>query len=215
MSAADDAMPPRWAITHLRHVALGCSAFDECVDFYSVPWGLEPLGESDKQTAVLRGTGTEHHVLELHRAERDGIDHIGLGLADERAVDAAAHALSRSLGAVTPVSNPSTTQSGSSGTDGTTPLRYGRPTARLLSEPGPLDRPGGGYGFRLADPEGRVVELSACTEAVPEVPAGPMPAKRPPCASWGKLAKRLTSRLSEPIWRATTLGLCREGKTCR
>lgn len=32
---------------------------------------------------------------------------------------------------------------------------------RVLSEPAPLDRPGGGTGFRIADPDGRVVELSA------------------------------------------------------
>lgn len=31
----------------------------------------------------------------------------------------------------------------------------------LLSQPGKLDRPGGGYGFRFFDPNGHVVELSA------------------------------------------------------
>lgn len=43
----------------------------------------------------------------------------------------------------------------------------------LLAEPGPLDDAGGGYGLRLVDPEGRVVELSADTFAVAEMePAG-------------------------------------------
>jgi catechol 2,3-dioxygenase-like lactoylglutathione lyase family enzyme len=32
---------------------------------------------------------------------------------------------------------------------------------RFASEPGPLGTPGGGYGFRFFDPDGRVVELSA------------------------------------------------------
>jgi catechol 2,3-dioxygenase-like lactoylglutathione lyase family enzyme len=41
----------------------------------------------------------------------------------------------------------------------------------LLSEPGPLDQVGGGYGLRLIDPEGRLVELSAEMEAV--VPGDP------------------------------------------
>ena len=133
------------AITHLRRIALRCSAFDECVDFYTGPWGLHRLTDSDADTAVLRATGSEHHVLELHRADSNGIDHISLGVADVRAVDTAAEALSN--------------------------------TAQILSEPGPLDRPGGGYGFRLADPEGRVVELSATVEAVPPMPPAATPAK--------------------------------------
>jgi catechol 2,3-dioxygenase-like lactoylglutathione lyase family enzyme len=32
---------------------------------------------------------------------------------------------------------------------------------RLLAEPQRLDEPGGGYGFRFIDPEGRCIELSA------------------------------------------------------
>lgn len=37
----------------------------------------------------------------------------------------------------------------------------------VLREPGMLDHAGGGYGLRLVDPEGRIVELSADTHAVP------------------------------------------------
>ena len=135
-----------WAITHVRHIALNCSAFDECLDYYAGPWGLQRLGDSDHQQAVLRATGPEHHVLELHRADRNGIDHIALGLADDRAVDVAATGLA------------------------------GR-GVELVSEPAALHRPGGGYGFRIADPEGRIVELSACTDAVPAGPAEPTPVK--------------------------------------
>ena len=142
MSAAQ----PDWSVTHLRRIALGCSAFDECVDYYAGPWGLQRLGDSDDQMALLRATGSEHHVLELHRSDKNRIDHIGLGLADERAVDAAADGLA-SLGVT------------------------------VLDEPAELGRPGGGYGFRIADPEGRVVELSADTESLPAMPAGPTPAK--------------------------------------
>lgn len=32
---------------------------------------------------------------------------------------------------------------------------------KLVSEPGALDSPGGGYGFRIFDPDGRIVEVSA------------------------------------------------------
>ncbi|WP_428120183.1 VOC family protein [Candidatus Poriferisodalis sp.] len=137
---------PAWAVTHLRHIAVRCSAFDECVDYYAGPWGLQRLGDSDAHNAVLRATGAEHHVLELHRADRNGIDHISFGLADNRAVDAAASVLA------------------------------GRGVT-LLSEPAALDRPGEGYGFRIADPEGRVVELAACLEAVSALPADATPTK--------------------------------------
>ena len=161
------------AITHLRHIALRSAAFDECVDFYAGPWGLHRLADSDADAAVLRGTGSEHHVLELHRADSNGIDHISLGLADERAVDAAAEAIGRAMeiGAPAPAAAPAPTEAG------TRPERHAETRVRLLSEPGPLDRPGGGYGFRLADPEGRVVELSATVEAVPPMPPAAIPAK--------------------------------------
>ncbi len=140
------AKPASWAITHLRHISLRCAAFDESVDYYAGPWGLERLADSDDGTAVLRATGPEHHVLELHRADRNGIDHIGLGLADDRAVDAAAAGLAER-------------------------------NVRLLSEPAELDRAGGGYGFRIADPEGRVIELAARTEAIRPLDTGARPAK--------------------------------------
>jgi catechol 2,3-dioxygenase-like lactoylglutathione lyase family enzyme len=39
--------------------------------------------------------------------------------------------------------------------------RLGGEGVRLVQEPGPLDTPGGGYGFRFFDPDGRVVEVSA------------------------------------------------------
>ncbi len=135
-----------WAVTHVRHIALDCSAFDECLDYYAGPWGLERLSDSDEQQAVLRATGPEHHVLELHRSDSNRIDHLSLGLADDRAVDAAA-------------------------------IELGGVGITLLSEPAAIDRPGGGYGFRIADPEGRIVELSACTDAVPAGPAEPTPVK--------------------------------------
>ena len=135
-----------WAVTHLRHISLRCAAFDESVDYYSGPWGLQRLADSDDGTAVLRAAGPEHHVLELQRTDRNGIDHIGLGLADDRAVDAAAAGLAER-------------------------------NVALLSEPAELDRAGGGYGFRIADPEGRVVELAARTAAVRPLDTGARPVK--------------------------------------
>jgi catechol 2,3-dioxygenase-like lactoylglutathione lyase family enzyme len=39
--------------------------------------------------------------------------------------------------------------------------RLGRAGVRLVSEPGKVDLPGGGHGFRFFDPDGRVIEVSA------------------------------------------------------
>ncbi|MPY80027.1 MAG: oxidoreductase [Actinophytocola sp.] len=39
--------------------------------------------------------------------------------------------------------------------------RLGRDGVRLVSRPGPVDTPGGGYGFRFFDNEGRTVEIAA------------------------------------------------------
>lgn len=40
-------------------------------------------------------------------------------------------------------------------------VRLGRAGVQLIGEPRALDTPGGGYGFRFFDPDGRVVEVSA------------------------------------------------------
>jgi len=42
--------------------------------------------------------------------------------------------------------------------------QLGRDGVRLITEPGSLDTPGGGYGFRFFDNEGRTVEVSADVE---------------------------------------------------
>lgn len=123
-------------IRTLRHVALRTSAFEESVDFYSGPWGLEVVERTDS-TAYLRASGPEHHVLELHDAERNGLDHICFGVAAPADVDHCAEWV-RGEG------------------------------ARIVEEPGRIDRPGGGYGFRFTDFENRLLEVSANTYAVPE-----------------------------------------------
>ena len=70
----------------LRHVALCTTAFEESVDYYGGPFGLEPvLVGSD--VAYLRGSGSEHHVLELHRAASNGLHHLTLGVATVEDVD--------------------------------------------------------------------------------------------------------------------------------
>lgn len=128
----------------LRHIALRVQRFDEARAHYRDRWGLSELPETAPlaDLSALRGSGPEHHVLQLHRAEVNGIDHIAFAVARPSDVDAWADHLDR-VGAA------------------------------LLGPPGPLGGPGGGYGLRTQDPEGRVIELSAEVEAVAEVVPDP------------------------------------------
>lgn len=82
-------------------------------------------------SVYLRGTGPEHHILAIHPGSQTTVRGYRLGLADRAAVDQAAGDL------------------------------RSRPGTRLVAGPGPLDGPGGGYGLRISDPDGREIELSA------------------------------------------------------
>ena len=90
-------------------------------------------------TVYLRGSGSEHHLLAIAPGARPSIRLIGLGLTDPAAVDEMAARLSA------------------------------RPEIRLLSPPRELTGPGGGYAVRLADPDRRIVELSAAVSEVDPV----------------------------------------------
>lgn len=83
------------------------------------------------ESVYLRGTGPEHHILAIHPGSQTTVRGYRLGLADRAAVDQAAGEL------------------------------RSRPDTRLVAGPGPLDSPGGGYGLRISDPDGREIELSA------------------------------------------------------
>ncbi|MCX4658059.1 VOC family protein [Streptomyces uncialis] len=139
--AGSSADPPRPVarLRSLRAVSLHTPRATESAEFYSEVWGLTPVERGDG-AAWLRGTGQEHHILELHEAERNALGKIVFSVGDRREVDTAARRLAA---------------------HGTRPL----------SGPGVLDQPGGGYGLRFADPEGRLVELSCEVEAV--VPGDP------------------------------------------
>lgn len=90
-------------------------------------------------SVYLRGTGSEHHLLAISPGRRPAVRLVGFGLAGPAAVDQAAALLSRP------------------------------PEVRLLSQPRELTGPGGGYAVRLADPDGRVLELSAAVSPVDPV----------------------------------------------
>lgn len=85
----------------------------------------------DGESVYLRGTGPEHHILAIHPGSETTVRGYRLGLADRAAVDGAAGEL------------------------------RSRPGTHIVAGPGPLDSPGGGYGLRIVDPDGREIELSA------------------------------------------------------
>lgn len=118
----------------LRSVALRTPDAGLATEFYRSAWGLEEV-DNDKGVSWLRGTGEEHHILEVREAERNALGKIAFSVGSRREVDEAARRLT-ALG------------------------------IKLVSEPGHLDQAGAGYGIRFADPEKRLVEISAEVEAV-------------------------------------------------
>lgn len=125
----------------LRSVALRTPEASQAAEFYQHVWGLSQIDGGDG-TTWLRGSGQEHHILEVRQAEQNALGKIAFAVATPREVDEAAS-------------------------------RLAARNISLVTEPGPLDQAGGGYGLRFADPEGRLVELSAQVEAVaPRDPNG-------------------------------------------
>ena len=99
--------------------------------------------------AYLRGTGDEHHILAIHAGEQATMFRYTLGLGSALEVDAAADELA------------------------------GNPSVHLVRPPAPIAEPGGGYGFAIADPDGREIEMAAdvATAATPEYSATVLPRK--------------------------------------
>ncbi|GAA1205354.1 VOC family protein [Prauserella alba] len=129
-----EASEPVARLRALRSVTLCSPHADDAAEFYSEVWGLERV-ESDHGAAWLRGTGPEHHILGLRRADHNALGKIVFAVATPQEIDEAGRRLAN----------------------------LGVP---MLTEPGHLDQVGGGYGLRLIDPEGRLVELVAQLEAV-------------------------------------------------
>jgi catechol 2,3-dioxygenase-like lactoylglutathione lyase family enzyme len=118
----------------LRSVALRTPEAGKAAEFYQGVWGLERV-EADNGVSWLRGTGEEHHILEVREADSNAIGKIAFSVGSRREVDDAARRLAKA----------------------------GIP---LVQEPGALDQAGRGYGLRFADPENRLIEISAEVEAV-------------------------------------------------
>ena len=76
----------------LRSVELRTTAAGDSADFYERVWGLSTV-ERGSEGAWLRGTGTEHHVLQLTAADRNGLGRITFAVATPADVDDAARRL--------------------------------------------------------------------------------------------------------------------------
>src|SRR6188472_1628623 len=76
----------------LRSVQLRVPTLTESRDFYADVWGLSVV-ERDRDDAWLRGTGENHHVLQLTRAERNGLGRISFAVRTRAEIDEAARRL--------------------------------------------------------------------------------------------------------------------------
>lgn len=75
-------------VSDIRYVGYGVPGFEAERDFYVGKWGLVPVEERDG-VAWLRVQGhDEHHVVRLHRAERNTIEVIALAAPSRTDVDA-------------------------------------------------------------------------------------------------------------------------------
>jgi catechol-2,3-dioxygenase len=60
---------PRFPVTALRSVDLGTPDLDRSQKFYREVWGLEAVARAS-DAVYLSATGSDHHVVALHRSER-------------------------------------------------------------------------------------------------------------------------------------------------
>lgn len=119
-------------VTHLRYVGMAVPDFDATVAFYGGVWGLSGVA-SDKEICFLAAEGSPEPYI--YRVRKSKEDERRLDLVSFGAEDAdEVDRLAADLASA-----------------GTT----------LVGEPRTLDTPGGGYGFRCYDPDGRVVEVSS------------------------------------------------------
>lgn len=84
--------PPAASPHSLRSVTLGVPDPGASRDFYSEVWGLS-LVEGDADTAWLRGTGPEHHILKLQHSPQNALGMISLAVRTKRDIDVAAKRL--------------------------------------------------------------------------------------------------------------------------
>ena len=114
-------------VAGLRSVALDVPDLERGEDFYTRVWHLEVAARSDA-AIYLRGSGTDHHLLSLHRAGEVAIRHVTLRARSEEALRQIAERVAGAGG-------------------------------RIDRAIGPFADPAGGIGLRIADADGRLIEI--------------------------------------------------------
>lgn len=115
-------------IVALRSVALNVPDLAAAEIFYTRVWHLAVVSRAD-DVVYLRGTGSDHHLLALHRGTgTPQIRHVTLRARNAEALAAIADATLRAGGAV-------------------------------LVPPGGVADPAGGLGLTIRDPDGRVIQV--------------------------------------------------------
>lgn len=84
--------PPVATLRSLRSVALLVPDPKASIDFYTEAWGLSAVDRGD-DVAWLRGTGEEHHILQIGRNDQNALGRIVFAVSTRREVDDAARAL--------------------------------------------------------------------------------------------------------------------------
>ncbi|MFE7170028.1 VOC family protein [Streptomyces sp. NPDC057616] len=84
--------PPIARLRALRSVELLTPDFAEAAGFYEEVWGLEVV-EAGHSASWLRGTGAEHHALQLTRSETIGLGRLAFAVGTPAEVDEAARRL--------------------------------------------------------------------------------------------------------------------------
>jgi catechol 2,3-dioxygenase-like lactoylglutathione lyase family enzyme len=87
-----DMRKPVARLHSLRSVQLRVPTLAESRDFYADVWGLAVV-EDDRDDAWLRGTGENHHVLHLTRAEHNGLGKISFAVRTRAEIDEAGRGL--------------------------------------------------------------------------------------------------------------------------
>ena len=72
---------PRFPVTALRSVDLCTPDLDLSLRFYCEVWGLDLVTRTD-DVAYLRASGSDHHVVTLHRSERPELRAVTFRVAD-------------------------------------------------------------------------------------------------------------------------------------
>jgi catechol 2,3-dioxygenase len=74
-------------VKSLRDIAIGVPDLDAAVQFYTQTWNLALVARTE-DAAYLRGTGTAHHILALHRGARSDVRMVTFDVASAETLDA-------------------------------------------------------------------------------------------------------------------------------